>query len=48
VTLEPSRNRAAARAVEALGAEGGADALEDFAAGFVWNRHEVFSRCALA
>jgi hypothetical protein len=48
MALEPPLYRASARAVEALGAKRGADALEDFAAGLVRNRHCVFSRCALA
>ena len=48
MTLEPPRDRAPARAVETLGAERGADALEDHAAGFVGSRHRAFSRRALA
>ena len=48
VALEPPLNRAPSRAVEALGAKCGADALEDFAAGLVRNRHDVFSRWVLA
>jgi hypothetical protein len=46
MTRKPPLNRAPSRAVEALGAERGADALEDHGAGFV--RHGVFFRCALA